>query len=121
MAGNRVAIWIALALWAGAVGLSLLALTAEPTGDGFTRGLNRVTGFLGWQSAAALLALVLWLLSLRLPKGAGLRWLARGPGWWAMLLLLLVAAWIAVGYFGAYRVPPAEGPPALPTTTVPAD
>jgi hypothetical protein len=29
------------------MGLSGLALTADPTGDGFTRGLNRLSGFVG--------------------------------------------------------------------------
>ncbi|MCU4654126.1 hypothetical protein N8I71_14870 [Roseibacterium sp. SDUM158016] len=100
MVGNRTAIWLALALWAGAMLLSCLSLTAEPTGDGFTRGLNRVAGFIGWQLPAAVLALFLWLSSRPLRKGEVLRWLARVPGWWAVALLVLIGTWMAVGLIG---------------------
>jgi hypothetical protein len=34
----------------------------QPTGDGFTRGLNRIVAFLSWQGAAFVVAMVLaWL------------------------------------------------------------
>jgi hypothetical protein len=50
-------------------GCPAFALTAEPTGDGFTRGLNRLTGFVGWQAAGMILALIAWLSARALPKG----------------------------------------------------
>ncbi|GIX13843.1 MAG: hypothetical protein KatS3mg118_1802 [Paracoccaceae bacterium] len=50
------------AVWLGAV---VAFLSTPATGDGFTRGLNRVMLFLGWQGAAALLALAAWLAGRR--------------------------------------------------------
>ena len=94
---SRSTIWTLLALWLGAMGLSALALTAEPVGDGFTRGLNRITGFLSWQMAAAILAPILWLAVRPLPRGDRLRWMGRLPAWWALGVLLLVLVWIAIG------------------------
>ena len=117
MSGNRTAIWIVLTLWLGAMGLSAFALTADPTGDGFTRGLNRLGGFVGWQGAGMILALVAWLAARVLPKGDPLRWLARVPGWWAVLLLLGIAVLIAVSAWTGSRPPPVSDMPA-PTAPV---
>ena len=66
-------LWIIAYLWS----ISILIWT-EPTGDSFTRGLNRVAGFFGWQFGAAALGLVIFLTGRRLAKG-GLRWLSRVP------------------------------------------
>ena len=97
MSGNRTVIWIVLALWAGVVLMSVLALAEAPTGDGFTRGLNRVTGFLGWQFLAAILAAVAWASSRPLQTRSALRWLARAPGWVALVLVAALAVATAVG------------------------
>jgi hypothetical protein len=117
MTGNRTTILVVLGLWALAMVLSGLALTAEPTGDGFTRGLNRVSGFVGWQAAGLILALVAWLSSRGLEKGARLRWLARVPGWWALLLIVGLAALIAVSAWSGNR-PPAVSDTPGPTAPV---
>jgi hypothetical protein len=45
------------AVWVVLVGVSLaLSLGAEAEGDGFTRGLNRITAFLTWQAVALVVA-----------------------------------------------------------------
>lgn len=122
MSGNRTAIWIVLALWAGAMGLSGLALTAEPTGDGFTRGLNRLSGFVGWQAAALILALIAWLSARPLPKGDRLRWLARAPGVWGGVLIVGVAILIAVSAWIGNRPPPVtDAPGGGQPVTVPSE
>lgn len=121
MAFPRAAFWILLALWALCMGQSILAVMAEPTGDSFLRGMNRVSGFLGWQLGAAIIALVLWLGVRPLPRGEPLRRLGRVPGWWAVALLALLLAWIAVGVIGSEmdrRAIPAEPPGPV---TVPVD
>jgi uncharacterized membrane protein YhiD involved in acid resistance len=122
MAGNRTAIWVMMALWAGAMVMSGLALTAEPTGDGFTRGLNRVTGFIGWQAPGMILALAVWLSSRPLERGDRLRWLARLPGWWTALLIVGVAVLIVVSAWIANRPPPiSDAPPTAAPVTARGD
>lgn len=76
---RRGAVLLLLGLWAGTIALSFAhAWMTPPSGDGFTKGLNRLAIFLGWQAAAGLLALFLAAYSRPLPKGA-LRWLALLP------------------------------------------
>lgn len=87
-------IWGALALWAVVMGASIVALNAEPTGDGFVRGMNRVTGFLLWQLAAAMIAAALWISSSALPKGSLMRWLVRVPGWWCVAFVVLFVGFV---------------------------
>ncbi|KAJ54905.1 hypothetical protein ACMU_14165 [Actibacterium mucosum KCTC 23349] len=53
--------------------------TTPPTGDGFTRGMNRITGFLGWQLVAGALGLVAFVTGRGLPKGTPLRLLSTLP------------------------------------------
>ena len=82
-------IWVLLALWAVAVALSVNAMFQPPTGDGFARGLNRIEGFLGFQAAALVIALI--VLSVR--GWAEARWLRRltlVPILLALALVLLV-------------------------------
>ena len=98
---NRTSILILLVLWALTMGLAGWALFQDPTGDGFTRGLNRVMGFLSWQLAGAVLALGLWIGARGLSKGDTLRWLGRVPGWWSLGLVAIVMIWIAIGVIGS--------------------
>ena len=98
---SRVAVAVVLGLWGLAMALSVLALLEPPTGDGFTRGMNRITGFLGWQFAAGIAAIVLWVGLRAVPKGDPRRWLGRVPGWWSMVLFGLVVLWIGIGLIGA--------------------
>ena len=87
-----------LLLWTALWLASFLApvLTA-PTGDGFTRGMNRVSTFAGLQFCAGLIAL--GLLALR-PSAGRLRWLSLVPAALAALLILgilglILWAWLA--------------------------
>jgi len=74
------AVILLLALWAMAFALSfiLFAIT-EPSGDGFTRGINRVSLFLGWQAIAGLLAVAAFGVSRPLNGAAGMRRAASVP------------------------------------------
>lgn len=71
---------ILLLLWLAVMAGSFLAfqLTAE-TGDGFTRGLNRVLAFVGWQFAGLIIALICLFLRARVEWGRPLRWIALVP------------------------------------------
>jgi hypothetical protein len=86
-------IWILLAAWAVALGLSVLPTLEPPTGDGFTRGLNRITGFFQFQALALLIGLVILALRGR-AEGA---WLRR-----LMLVPVLVAAALALAIAGVF-------------------
>ncbi|SMX45145.1 hypothetical protein [Actibacterium lipolyticum] len=70
----RVAFWLALALWAGVFAYSFWVFnTVPPTGDGFTRGLNRINGFIGWQVLACALAVIVFRAGLGFPQGSATR------------------------------------------------
>jgi hypothetical protein len=121
MTGQRAVIWVILGIWALAMALSVLALVAEPTGDGFTRGLNRLTGFIGWQTAGMIAALAAWLSARRLEAGDRLRLIARVPAYWALLLVLGIAILIAYGAWIGNRPPPeTPAPVSAPAVTVPS-
>jgi hypothetical protein len=59
--------------------------------------MNRITGAVSWQMAAAVLAPILWLGVRPLPRGDLLRWLGRVPAWWALAVLVLILGWIGIG------------------------
>jgi len=85
-----VAVW---ALWLGAVIYSVVFLLTEPaTGDGFTRGMNRITGFLGWQGVAGTLAVGVWGVGRGFAKGSGARRISAVPLWLALALVLSIVA-----------------------------
>ncbi|MCA0870990.1 hypothetical protein LCL97_09145 [Seohaeicola saemankumensis] len=109
--------WGLVVIWAAAFAMSFWALFGmEPTGDGFTRGLNRLTAFVGWQLLAAMVALCLWLVGRRIQNASGLRWLSRVPGLLAILLVLAVAALILYARLSK----PDPAPPPQMTPTAPA-
>lgn len=85
--------------------------TVAPTGDGFTRGMNRIGLFFGLQLAAAFVALL--LLTLR-PASGLLRRLALLPAGLALLLAIAITGlilWVRIA-------DPASdpGPPPGPAT-----
>lgn len=114
---------VLLALWAAACLASLWYLFfVGPTGDGFTRGLNRVAGFVGWQLAAAVLALMTWWAGRDLTRGSLLRWLSLIPGFAALavtagMCVLVLWAWAAI----PSRAPDAPGPVTAPVDAKPQD
>jgi len=93
---DRFILVVLLALWVLAWGYSFaaFALTAAE-GSGFTRGLNRIEAFLGWQAIAGLLSLPVLQISRRWPRGSGVRRLGALPFACAALLILGL-----VGFFG---------------------
>ena len=109
-------LWAAAYLWS----ISILLWT-EPTGDGFTRGLNRLTGFLGWQFVAGVVAIVVFVIGRRLPKG-GRRWLSRIPLILASLPFVLAVAALAWGWTQQLLFAPQTepGPISPPDATAPA-
>lgn len=104
MKRERVVLWSVVG-WVVAIVLSVvLAKTTTPTGDGFTRGWNRIGVFFGWQMVAAVLALVAWIAGLRQFKdSAGWRWLSRVP---ILLELVFVGfLFVLVGYLSWFNKP----------------
>lgn len=78
-----------LILWALLwLGSTVIPIFQAPTGDSFTRGLNRVGTFFGLQIAAGLVGLA--ILALR-PKDGAYRRLAIMPSVMTMLLVLALA------------------------------
>lgn len=117
---------IALGIWAALFALSFVLLfTLEPTGEGFVRGLNRVTAFVGWQGAAFVAAIVALVAGRGSNATGGLRWLSRVPAIvQALMLLLLIGVILAT----RFTQPPAEPyvPPGpvtapAPTAALPAE
>jgi len=122
--GRKLA-WILLALWAGAYlwSIASVPLTA-PKGDGFTRGLNKITAFYGWQILAAVLSIaVLWSKRYFAP-GSFLRRAFWAPIALAGLLLMVTGGVILYANYGKPAPvtsghPPITSPPAA--TTAPAE
>ncbi len=97
-----------LCAWLACYGWSFIGFRlTPPEGSGFTRGMNRVALFFGWQALASVLALVVWLLGRRLPPGTMTRRLSRVPGLIALGLLIGLIAVFAYLYFGGTDIPQA--------------
>lgn len=115
MAAKKIA-FVLLGVWVLVYGGSLVSfIMTEPTGDGFTKGLNRITTFLGWQFAAGILAIIIWTLGKYFEAGSKGRWLCRLPVLMALGLVLFVVGIIA---FAAMKHPPApKATPSVPQET----
>ncbi len=95
--------WFAIFLWAIAFAGSFISFQlTDPSGDSFTRGLNRVGTFLGWQLAAGVGGLVIWVGYRRRNLGAAARWAARIP---PLMFLLLVSGLVALFVYGSMSRP----------------
>lgn len=93
--GKRLLLIGLLSVWALAWGFSFVAYaTTEPSGDGFVRGMNRVTAFFGWQLAAAMPAFAAWVIGRDWPRGSGVRFVSRVPIQLALGLAAVVAGLI---------------------------
>lgn len=85
------ALWLALF-----VASFIVALTTEPTGDSFTRGLNRLASFMTWQAAAFASAVVGAFLTYSARDAAGRsKLLGYGPLVVSVALVGLLIAIIA--------------------------
>lgn len=111
---NRNLLWAGLALWVLVFAGSFVVPWLTPaTGDGFTRGLNRISGFFGWQLAAGVVALVVWVLGSRLERKTAARRVSRLP---ASAFGLLVVAVLAVILAANFRKPAPQPEPPGPVT-----
>ena len=87
------------------------------TGDGFTRGLNRVGAFLMWQLGAFCLSIFLVVIAWsKMQSSKGLKWAFSIP---LMIHLLLVVFVIGVIVVANFKKPPPSNyePPATATST----
>jgi len=112
---------VLLLLWA-AIYLTSFVIPAlsEATGDGFTRGMNRVTAFFGWQIVAGVLGLIIWMLGRSEEMSTSMRWITRLPVLLASALLIVT---IGIILWAALAKPPptdyvAPGPVAPVTEPV---
>jgi hypothetical protein len=96
-------------LWIGSIALPA---TLAPTGDGFTRGLNRLMAFFGLQIGAGVIGLL--LVFIRPPEGR-LRWMALVPAGAALLLVVALVALILWSRLS--RPDPATALPVEPPAT----
>lgn len=89
-------ITLLIALWAGLYVWSFVSFSiTEATGSGFTRGFNRITGFLTWQLAAGFVAIPVFAAGRRLERGTALRRASRLPLALAVALVVGIAVLIA--------------------------
>lgn len=92
-------IFALFALWAAIYGYSFWALAmTEPTGDGFTRGLNRVSAFLTGQAVAGALGFGIWVLGRDPGNPPTRRWMLRIPPLLTITLVLMIAGLIAYAW-----------------------
>jgi len=90
-----------LALWAAAWGYSFVfALSTVAQGDGFTRGLNRIAGFLGWQGVAGMFAFACWGVGRGFSIGSGIRRISAVPLGLALALVIVVLGVVFWSWLG---------------------
>ncbi|MEO0467224.1 MAG: hypothetical protein AAF216_11840 [Pseudomonadota bacterium] len=102
---RKTLIWVVLAIWLVLFGASFAVFAlVEPSGDGFTRGANRVMGFLLLQMGAGFVGTAIWMMRKVFAAGTWQRWLARLPaGLFSLLLLslVLIVVWARLAPTGA--------------------
>lgn len=77
---QRLLLTALFAAWVFAVGYAFFSFaTTNPSGDGFTRGMNRVTAYLGWQGAAGMISFALFAVGRGWPKGSAVRRMSVFP------------------------------------------
>lgn len=108
--------------WAIAMVFSIaLPLLTEPAGDGFTRGLNRLVAFAGWQTLALIFAVGASIAFAASPKPRPRVIKIAG------LIPIAISAIMVVIVIGTIMwarstapAPENAGPPAVPTIQTPA-
>jgi len=111
-------------IWLGLFAASFIMFAITPATDfGFSRGLNRITVFFGWQIAATIAGLVLWLMGRNFSAGSLWRWLCRIPAIATALLLIGVfILFMSASYFVAkpLQITPQDPKPlTTPVVTTP--
>jgi magnesium-transporting ATPase (P-type) len=96
---KRTLLWSLFALWLLTYAWSFVVFqTTEPTGSSFTRGLNRISNFLGWQVAAAVIGVPVWLFGRMYEKTSIAGWFIRLPLVLAGLLVVIPLGLFAVNW-----------------------
>ncbi|MGE0665537.1 MAG: hypothetical protein AB7O49_03165 [Sphingomonadales bacterium] len=102
---SRYLVFAAAGLWLALIVLSFAAFSATaPTGDSFTRGMNRIGVLLAWQAGAMVAALAALVLMLRRkpPRGLGVSLAGLAP---MSVMVLELLAVVAVVVWAATRDP----------------
>lgn len=90
---------LCIALWAAAWAWSFIGFAmTEPTGDGFTRGLNRTRTLFLWQFVATSLSIPIWLLGVPRASKRRHRWLARIPALLGLLPMLVILTVVTTAF-----------------------
>lgn len=116
-------IFILCGVWAALYAASFLVpYHTGPTGDGFTRGLNRLTMFFQYQVAAGAVAVVVWWMGSKLTI-RWQRWLTRMPALLALTLFVLTVGVIVFANMNkpgpTEYVPDPDRPVSAPAQPVP--
>lgn len=91
---QRLLLTALFALWVFAFGYAFFIFaTTTPTGDSFTRGMNRITSYLGWQGVAGMISIALIAIGRSWPKGSAVRRMSGVP---LTLAVLHIAAIIGI-------------------------
>lgn len=118
---KRTLTYVLLALWAVIYFWSFIAYSiTAPTDFGFTKGLNRISGFLGWQFAAGLVSVFALALSFEFKPRSLARWLVRLPFILALLLLIVILGIVGYAWWGNPASNDAGVPAKPPAVTEPA-
>ena len=112
-------LWLMILMWLAIYAWSICVFfSTPPVGDGFTRGLNGLAGFMTWQATAGGIALAIWVAGRRLASGSLMRWISRGPALLALLLIVAIVLLIAYALIADRVVsPPSSSPASTPVTT----
>jgi len=111
---RKSALKITLAIWAIAFfGAFVMWQLEAPTGSSFTRGMNRVFTFIGWQGVAIIFAIIAWYMGRAVPAGSVLRRASKAPLIAQFLLMLGIMAVIIWAQYSAPDFAPV--PPRTPT------
>jgi ABC-type sugar transport system permease subunit len=79
---SQVILFAAIVVWASLFAFSIIAgVSEEPTGDGFTRGMNRTAVFVKWQAAAFVVSLMSFFMTRKKQDdlSATLRFVGKAP------------------------------------------
>lgn len=78
--GQRLLLTVLFATWLIAFGYAFFSFAAtQPRGDGFVRGMNRVTSYLGWQGIAGMISVAIFSVGRGWTKGTTIRRMSLVP------------------------------------------
>lgn len=92
------AVWLCAVIWVACVAYGFVAFhETAPTGDGFTRGYNRLEAFFQWQLAALLAATIGFVIGHLSSASDGVKRAGRWPlfisgGFFVLVIALFIGA-----------------------------